>query len=147
MNRVFVMTALMLCAAFPLAVRASDAQTTDGFRNVPVQQLDTCLGKQVRLHFPGDKVREGKLVSCDSGWVVLEQRYGSGTTSVRLVEKHIEKVELQTDATLPRRRAGTVSIVDQSQALIMPAGASSLPSSPVTVVGRPQAAPSCRLAR
>jgi hypothetical protein len=129
-----------------VAVDDSATPGSDGFRNVPVKQLDTCVGQYVRLHFPGDKVREGKLKSCENGWVTLEQKYGANVMTVRLVEKHIDKVELQTDPSQPIRRTGTMSVVDQSQALTMSGGGESYPSSQVTVVGR-KAAPNCRLAR
>jgi hypothetical protein len=149
--------AALCCATFSTATAADkssgariahddDSSETTAFRTVPVKQLDTCLGQYVRLHFPGDKVREGKLVSCDAGWVVLEQRLGSSTSTVRLVEKHIDKVELLTDASQPVRRAGTISFVDQSEAVRMSEVFPSTPS--VTVIGRTtKAPPNCRLAR
>lgn len=146
-----VTLSLPICAADRAGVRVaiddSAGTPTDGFRSVPVTQLDTCVGQYVRLHFPGEKVREGKLKSCENGWVTLEQKYGANVMTVRLVEKHIDKVELQTDPSQPIRRTGTLSVVDQSQALIMPNGGQSYPSSQVNVIGRPQAAPNCRLAR
>ena len=65
------------------------------FRDVPKEQLQRHIGKQVRFHASGSSVREGTLIGIEGGLAHVQRNRGDNEMTLTIALRHVDRVEVQ----------------------------------------------------
>lgn len=65
------------------------------FRDVPKEQLQRHIGKQVRFHVSGSSVREGTLIGIEGGLAHVQRNRGDNEMTLTIALRHVDRVEVQ----------------------------------------------------